>query len=301
MRLLFDSAVGLVLLALLCISISKKCREKMVDELAWTRPFSFWSTSAILVLICIIPLGLKYRCEGDMFAPLIVYFFVPALVLTLKHYLKWDGAADLLIAAAIFVPAAYRWIPAWTGTTMGIPIAYWGMSIYLLTAFAAQSDLEMHVTWKWNRHDAKLVLAMIPILFAAIVPLAMYAHFLAPGMGWLRHNAVWKIPLIFLGSFFTVAIPEEIFCRVVMQGTLARWLGNAWGIFLTSIVFGLGHITLKVSTSQGSFGYPNWWYVLFAVIASVGYGYVYYKRRSLIACATLHASVDFIWFIFFRN
>ncbi len=42
-------------------------------------------------------------------------------------------------------------------------------------------------------------------------------------------------------------------------------------------------------------GFPNWRYVIMAAIAGWFYGSAWHARRSLMAAAVTHASVDTLW------
>ncbi len=134
-----------------------------------------------------------------------------------------------------------------------------------------------------------------------IVPLGIHVNFIALGF---NHkilanpaNAILLLPIIFV----TTAIPEELLFRAWIQNLFMTRLRFYPGLLCAAIIFGLSHLDNRVVISTHVFGLPNWWYAFFATFAGVGYGYVYHKRKSLVASALLHALVDFTWVLFFRG
>ncbi|MDP2598281.1 MAG: CPBP family intramembrane metalloprotease [Candidatus Liptonbacteria bacterium] len=302
--LFVDTAIAIALVAILCLLIGKNFREKLVAAASeWPPQWVFlWTSAIMLAVICTIPFTTSPSSDAKMFR-IVLYFLAPALVLSLKRWCGWGDAADIFAIFLIAVPAAIRLIPAWSDTAVraGIPIAYWGMTIYLLAAFPTQNKLEINSAWKLGREDVKTIFTVFTILFVCIVPAGIALSFIYPGLQQFHKYPLWSAPLIFFGIFITIAIPEEVICRIYMQGLFSKKFGVLTGIILTSIAFGFGHITRITKSGDFVFGFPNWRYVLFATIAGIGYGYVYHKRKSLVACAALHALVDFTWGMFFSG
>jgi membrane protease YdiL (CAAX protease family) len=100
--------------------------------------------------------------------------------------------------------------------------------------------------------------------------------------------AVLRWLLIFL---FT-ALPEELFFRGWVQNLLERRLGRRTALAIASALFGLSHFNKRAA-------HFNWRYVLLAGIAGIFYGRAWREHRRLAASTITHASVDWIWGLWF--
>ncbi len=124
------------------------------------------------------------------------------------------------------------------------------------------------------------------VLFAPIVlALGVALGFIQP------HAARPSIVSAFLrwiGIFFFIAVPEELFFRAWVQNLLERRVGRNSALIVASVLFGLSHFN-KRST------HFNWRYVLLATIAGIFYGRAWRERRRLPASTITHTCVDWIW------
>ena len=112
----------------------------------------------------------------------------------------------------------------------------------------------------------------------------IHPHVNRPQVG----TAVLRWALIFL---FT-ALPEELFFRGWVQNLLERRLGRRSALVIASVLFGLSHFNKRAA-------HFNWRYVLLAVIAGIFYGRAWREHRRLAASTITHASVDWIWGLWF--
>ena len=103
-----------------------------------------------------------------------------------------------------------------------------------------------------------------------------------------RIDRPWMIPLSWLLTFFTIALPEEIFFRGWMQNLLERRIGRTASLLITAAIFGLSHFNKRAA-------FFNWRYVLLAAIAGIFYGRAWRARRRIGASAITHATVDTLW------
>jgi membrane protease YdiL (CAAX protease family) len=111
---------------------------------------------------------------------------------------------------------------------------------------------------------------------------------------WHRHlERAWIAPLAWIGTFFLIAVPEEIFFRGWMQNLLERRMGRTLALVVTSILFGLAHFNKRTTSF-------NWRYVLLAAIAGVFYGRAWRVQRRVGASAITHATVDTLWGLLLR-
>lgn len=133
-------------------------------------------------------------------------------------------------------------------------------------------------------------------------PVAIGLGFMTGFFAWNpKVTAYWQYPVEALGIYLTIALPEELLFRGLMQPVLESF---SWprginrlvaGKWLTAIIFGLSHL------NNDPIG--DWRYVILATIAGIAYANVYERtgRRSLAAPALLHTVVDWLWSTFLRS
>jgi membrane protease YdiL (CAAX protease family) len=134
-------------------------------------------------------------------------------------------------------------------------------------------------------------LALHCAIFAAIaIPIGLKMGFLVFSPSFARARSS---PLTVLGLLFFTAWPEEFLFRGLLQNLLSRALRNQWaGLIVASLIFGFSHVFHAP--------FPNWKYVLMAMIAGLFYGHVWMRTRSLLPGTFVHALVDISWHILFR-
>jgi hypothetical protein len=94
--------------------------------------------------------------------------------------------------------------------------------------------------------------------------------------------------LSWIGIFFFIALPEELYFRAWVQNLLERRVGRKAALMIASALFGLSHFNKRSV-------HFNWRYVLLATIAGIFYGRAWRKNRRVPASSITHASVDWIW------
>jgi uncharacterized protein len=99
----------------------------------------------------------------------------------------------------------------------------------------------------------------------------------------------------FLGIYLTIAIPEELLFRGILQNSLVRAIQRGpqgvYGLLIASLVFGASHLHHPPV--------PNWRYGIMASLAGIFYGNTYRTRHRLSAPALTHALVDTAWHFWF--
>jgi membrane protease YdiL (CAAX protease family) len=99
----------------------------------------------------------------------------------------------------------------------------------------------------------------------------------------------------FLGIYLTIAIPEELLFRGILQNSLVKAIQRGpkgvYGLLIASLVFGISHLHHPPV--------PNWRYGVMASLAGILYGNAYRTRHRLSAPALSHALVDTAWHFWF--
>jgi len=98
--------------------------------------------------------------------------------------------------------------------------------------------------------------------------------------------------LRWLMIFLFTALPEELFFRGWVQNLLERRVGRRTALVIASALFGLSHFNKRSA-------HFNWRYVLLATIAGIFYGRAWREHRRVAASTITHASVDWIWSLWF--
>lgn len=96
----------------------------------------------------------------------------------------------------------------------------------------------------------------------------------------------------FLEQIVYIGLAEELFSRGYLMTRLCHWLGNRWGLLLSSLIFGLAHIISRIS--QHGLAYP------IAALQAGGQGllgglllgYIYLKAESIVPGAIFHVSLN---------
>jgi hypothetical protein len=147
------------------------------------------------------------------------------------------------------------------------------------------TGFDFHLKWSDWKTGLRELVFFTPIVLAAGLGLSfIHPHRSVPGVG----GALLRWVLIF---FFT-AVPEELYFRAWMQNLLERRLGRRAALVVASALFGLSHFNKRSA-------HFNWRYVLLATIAGIFYGRAWRERRRVPASAVTHASVDWIWGLWF--
>jgi len=102
-------------------------------------------------------------------------------------------------------------------------------------------------------------------------------------------NISFTMPLIvfFVINTFTTCVLEESFFRGILQHKLCQVINAHIGIILISAFFALVHYPAGLK------------FVLCAFVASLGYGYVYYKTDRLESAVLLHALLNLSTMVLF--
>ena len=77
--------------------------------------------------------------------------------------------------------------------------------------------------------------------------------------------------------FCFVGLGEELLFRGLVQSDLTKVFGWKWGIVLASVLFAVMHLTWRSIPELG-----------FVFLASLLFGYLYYRTKSLVAPIAMH-------------
>ena len=136
-----------------------------------------------------------------------------------------------------------------------------------------------------KRSDWKIGLRELMLFAPIVLVLGLALGFIHPHSS---SPSLLEMALRWLGIFFFVALPEELFFRGWVQNLLQRRLNRTSALVLASLLFGLSHFNKRSA-------HFNWRYVLLASIAGLFYGRAWREQRHLPASIITHTFVDWIW------
>lgn len=139
--------------------------------------------------------------------------------------------------------------------------------------------------------DWKQVARVFAPRFVLVVGAVLLLSLALDYVRWDPKTSAW-FPLWAWSTLFFTVIPEEAFFRGLIQTSLERGiggirLGRAAGLTIASVLFGFAHLA----------GGPE--YVLLAMVAGAGYGWIYLRTNSIGAAILAHFGVNVIHFTLF--
>jgi membrane protease YdiL (CAAX protease family) len=160
-----------------------------------------------------------------------------------------------------------------------------GLYGFLAIRQLSGTGFDFHLRWSDWKSGLRELLFFTPI----VLTLGLALGFIHPHANLPQTGAA---ALRWLGIFLFIAVPEELFFRAWVQNLLERRVGRRTALAIASALFGLSHFNKRSA-------HFNWRYVLLASIAGVFYGRAWREQRRVPASSITHASVDWIWGLWF--
>jgi membrane protease YdiL (CAAX protease family) len=160
-----------------------------------------------------------------------------------------------------------------------------GLYGFLAVRQLSRTGFDFHLRWSDWKTGLRELLFFTPIVLALGLALGfIHPHANLPPVG--------TAALRWFGIFFFIAVPEELFFRAWVQNLLERSVGRRAALAIASALFGLSHFNKRSA-------HFNWRYVLLATIAGIFYGRAWREQRRVPASSITHASVDWLWGLWF--
>jgi len=160
-----------------------------------------------------------------------------------------------------------------------------GLYGFLAIRQLSGSGFDFHLRWSDWKTGLRELFFFTPIVLGLGLGLGfIHPHRNLPG--------IFSALLRWVAIFFFTAVPEELFFRAWVQNLLERRVGRRAALVIASALFGLSHFNKRSA-------HFNWRYVLLATIAGIFYGRAWRAHRRVPASAITHASVDWIWGLWF--
>lgn len=208
----------------------------------------------------------------------------------------------LLVWLAWWIPFDLRWFQTlWTGPRAG---AYDAtallVSVLACVAFGARTraggdggrGLDLRPP---SGRDVGVGLLTLVAFGALAIPIGVAVGFLHPT--WPPRDGAAGAVLRAFTLAFTVALPEELYFRGVLDAGLRPHFRRAWtSLAISSVAFGLMHWNNRDPNKTGTLLA----YLVLASVAGVFYGLAY-RRSGLWAAVTAHTLVDLVWQLVLRG
>ena len=160
-----------------------------------------------------------------------------------------------------------------------------GLYGFLAIRGLSETGFDFHLRWSdWKSGVRELVFFTPMVLILGLALGFIHPHANLPPVG--------AAALRWVGIFCFTAVPEELFFRAWVQNLLERRVGRRSALLIASVLFGLSHFNKRSA-------HFNWRYVLLATVAGIFYGRAWREGRRVPASAITHASVDWLWGLWF--
>jgi len=287
-------SLGLILCAFVGLaqqSLVRHLRQRVVE--------SVWAAATMPLLLMIPYLVYAFGTRSFTFlgaGKLLAYILAPSLLLLPDrlHRPPLIGWRDVVAMLALALPVAANWLTGiWT----------WPFDLYFFRplfcvcvgvyAFAVVRNLEgVGYRLIWRKQDVADGVANFLGYCVPGIPLGLLLHFIHPHFS---SASFGQIPLQFFAIYFTIAIPEELLFRGILQNLLCQSIRRGprgvYGLLIASVIFGASHLHHAPV--------PNWRYAIMATVAGIFYGYTFRNRQRISASALTHALVDTAWHFWF--
>jgi membrane protease YdiL (CAAX protease family) len=225
------------------------------------------------------------------FAKIVGFVAVPTALLWLARERAAPGVADFAAVLCLWLPFDLGWLksiwtwPAGGGAYLLNTMLAINLALLLFVGFRQVDDVRFNV--RLTRRDLGIGAAAFVAFAATAIPFGLATGFLTWNAGAAVSDPARALVLP-LGILLTIAVPEELLFRGLLQNFLLKVVGRpVWAVGIASVLFGLAHVNNGPT--------PDWRYVALATLAGVAYGWTYHRTRSLLAPALVHAAVDTLW------
>jgi len=196
---------------------------------------------------------------------------------------------DALILLALGLAVDLRWFDrAWPSGLRALNELFLvdaGLYGFLVIRQLNGTGFDFHLKWSdWKTGLRELAFFTPFVLVLGLVLGFIHPHRNLPGIA--------SALLRWVGIFFFTAVPEELFFRAWVQNLLEQRGGRRAALAIASVLFGLSHFNKRSA-------HFNWRYVVLATIAGIFYGRAWREQRRVLASTITHASVDWLWGLWF--
>lgn len=141
------------------------------------------------------------------------------------------------------------------------------------------------VEYERKRDTLKRMWIYLPLSILAGLILGQIEYILIGAKELISDTSSINLLILIIVMVFIVGLIEELIFRSILQTSLEKFLGSAWGIFLSSLLFGIMHST---------YGTP--YEIVYTFFLGGFLGYLFYRTRSLPLVVMIHGSINVFLF-----
>lgn len=240
---------------------------------------------AVLLALVVAWAAARGAAVGPYAAAFGVWLVVPAALVARGAPRPWPIALLLGAVLALWLPVELALLPPLprVGAVGVASVKFVALAVALWLVCVVRPRDDVGYGLALRRTD----LAPALLGFAAFAAVAIPVGFATGFLGWHPQRDPWLWLLRPALIFLTIAVPEELLFRGLLQRALEARLGARGGLAAAAAVFGLAHAPSPV-------------YVALATLAGVAYGWVYRRSGRVAAAALTHALVDAVWVLLLR-
>ncbi|WP_371802954.1 CPBP family glutamic-type intramembrane protease [Candidatus Lokiarchaeum ossiferum] len=286
------------ILILLCPMINGPIVEKLGQK---------WLYYPFLAFLLIFPLSNWVFIENFfqysklLWGTFALWYVVPVVIMTLPTlFMKLDRIRPLFFICGVIILAI-----GFDNRNTNILLSGFNdigyifnslwVSALLLVIISIQYD-DFLGFFNWEIQSKKFILPLTILLCVGVVilPIGLLTGFIVWAPMW---DGVGMLIVTFLGIWFTIALPEELIARGVVQHQLMKFsrdnvkkfeiLQITVVILISSFIFGVSHWNNTTADFV-------WIYIGLATVAGIGFGWCW-QKSGLFSSMLLHTSIDFVW------
>lgn len=141
------------------------------------------------------------------------------------------------------------------------------------------------VEYERKRDTLKRMWIYLPLSILAGLILGQIEYILIGAKELISDISSINLLILIIVMVFIVGLIEELIFRSILQTSLEKFLGSTWGIFLSSLLFGIMHST---------YGTP--YEIVYTFFLGGFLGYLFYRTRSLPLVVMIHGSINVFLF-----
>ncbi|AKB83929.1 CAAX amino terminal protease family protein [Methanosarcina barkeri 3] len=147
------------------------------------------------------------------------------------------------------------------------------------------ATVHQKVRYERKRDTLKRMWIYLPLSVLAGLVFGQIEYILIGSRELISDLSSTNLLILIIVMVFIVGLIEELIFRSILQTSLEKFLGSAWGIFLSSLLFGIMHST---------YGTP--YEIVYMFFLGGFLGYLFYRTRSLPLVVMIHGSINVFLF-----
>lgn len=147
------------------------------------------------------------------------------------------------------------------------------------------ATVHQKVIYERKKDALRKIWIYLPLSILAGLAFGQVEYLLIGARELIPDLSLTNLLILIIIMVFIVGLIEELIFRSILQTSLEEFLGPAWGIFISSLLFGIMHST---------YGTP--YEMAYTFLLGGFLGYLFYRTRSLSLIVMIHGSINVFLF-----